>query len=79
MDDIKNEYLEVSEKEANYLIRGVIASSMVFIIPFIIIIVNGWWEPLGTAKDGLRWVATSAALVLLVYVALIFDKKYRKH
>ncbi|MFJ8244797.1 hypothetical protein ACIQ4Z_13730 [Peribacillus asahii] len=79
MDEIKNEYLEVSKKEANYLIRGVIGSSMVFVIPFIIIILNGWWEPLGTAQDGWRWMATSAVLIALVYVALLFDKKYRKH
>lgn len=79
MDEIKNEYLELSKKESNYLIRGVIASSMVFVIPFIIIIFNGWWEPLGTSNDGWRWVATSAVLILLVYLALIFDKLYRKH
>ncbi|MFE5429973.1 hypothetical protein [Peribacillus simplex] len=79
MDEIKNEYLKISEKEANYLIRGVIASSMVFVIPFIIIIINGWWEPLGTSQDGWRWVATSTVLIALVYIALIFDKKYRKH
>jgi hypothetical protein len=79
MDELKREYLELSKKDTRYLSLGVIASSMVFVIPFIIIIANGWWEPLGQAHNGWRWVASSAILLLLIYIALIFDKKYRKH
>ncbi len=79
MDELKNEYLQVSERETSYLFLGVILSSMVFVIPFIIIIANGWWEPLGSAQAGWRWVITSAVLLCLIYVALVFDKKFRKH
>jgi hypothetical protein len=79
MDELKDEYLEVSKKETSYLFLGVILSSMVFVIPFIIIIANGWWDPLGTAQNGWRWVITSAVLLSLIYIALIFDKNFRKH
>ena len=79
MDDIKKEYIEVSKKESNYLFLGVLASSLVFIVPFIIIILNGWWKPLGTATDGWRWVGTSVVLLSLIYLSLLFDRIYRQH
>lgn len=79
MDDIIKEYIEVSKQENNYLFWGVLASSLVFIVPFIIIIVNGWWKPLGTSADGWRWVGTSLVLLSLIYLSLLFDRKYRQH
>jgi len=79
MDRIKNEYLKLSKKNINYMSMGIVLSSLVFVIPFIIIIINGWWEPLGSFKEGIRWVIVSSILLSLVYASLIFDRIYRKH
>ncbi|MFD1707882.1 hypothetical protein ACFSCZ_14240 [Siminovitchia sediminis] len=79
MDQLKDEYIQLTKNEHKYLALGVVLASMVFVIPFLIIIANGWWEPLGTVSDGWRWVVTSVILLSLIYISLIFDKVYRKH
>lgn len=79
MDKLKVEYLELTRKDNNYLSLGVVLSSLVFVIPFIMIIVNGWWEPLGSSELGWKWVVTSIVLLMLIYGSLIFDRFYRKH
>lgn len=79
MDELKSEYLELTKKDNSYLSIGVLLSSLVFVVPFIIIIINGWWEPLGSPELGWRWVIVSAILLLLVYGSLLFDRLYRKH
>lgn len=79
MEELKTEYLELTKKDNTYLSLGVVISSLVFVIPFIIIIVNGWWEPLGSAELGWKWVLTSIVLLSLIYGSLVFDKFYRKH
>lgn len=79
MKDIREEYLELSKKDNSYLSIGVLLSSLVFVIPFLIIIFNGWWEPLGSSELGWRWVVVSTILLLLVYGSLLFDRLYRKH
>jgi len=79
MNKIKTDYLKLSKKNINYMSMGIVLSSLVFVIPFIIIIINGWWEPLGSFKEGIRWVIVSSILLSLVYASLIFDRIYRKH
>jgi hypothetical protein len=79
VDDLKREYLEVSKAESHYLLLGIMVSSLVFVVPFIIIIASGWWEPLGSSSDGWRWAVISLILLSLIYIALAFDKKYRRH
>ncbi|GIN89441.1 hypothetical protein J6TS1_40170 [Siminovitchia terrae] len=79
MDQLKDEYIKITKSEHKYLAVGVILASMVFVVPFLIIITNGWWEPLGSASDGWKWVFTSIVLLSLIYVSLLFDKFYRKH
>lgn len=79
MEDLRDEYLEISKKETRHLFIGVTLSSMVFVVPFVIIILKGWWQPLGSSTDGWRWAITSAVLLGLIYLAMLFDKKYRQH
>ena len=73
------EYISSSRTENGLMILGVLGASMVFVIPFLIVMMNGWWGPLGGVKHAGGWITWSIVLICMVYVALIIDRVYRKH
>ncbi len=78
-EDLIEEYVKASKRENSLMILGVLAASMVFVVPFIVVMINGWWGPLGGVRHAGGWVTWSIVLMGLVYVALIIDRIYRKH
>jgi hypothetical protein len=76
---ILKEYLKNSKGQPNQLAKGLIFGSLVFIIPMILIVANGWWAPFGDdAAVGARWFVVAVIAMLLVYVSIIIDKLTRK-
>ncbi|MDR3295367.1 MAG: hypothetical protein LBT26_06025 [Clostridiales Family XIII bacterium] len=72
------EYLAVSKKQQGQLSLGIVLASLVFIIPMLIIILNGWWGPFGgDSAVGMRWFLVACAAMVLAYISLIVDKFYR--
>ncbi|MDR0884904.1 MAG: hypothetical protein LBN22_00825 [Clostridiales Family XIII bacterium] len=72
------EYLAISKRQQGQLALGLILGSFVFIIPMIIIVANGWWQPFGNDSAlGIRWFVVASAAMVLAYIAIIIDKFMR--
>jgi hypothetical protein len=73
------EYLSVTKRFQNQMITSLMLATLVFIVPMILIAINGWWQPFGgDIGVGVRWFVVAAVMMVLAYVVMLIDKVYRK-
>jgi hypothetical protein len=69
------------DKHENVLVFSVACTSLVFLIPLIIIVIGGMWEPFdGDSSAGIRWAIVSFIALLVCNAGMVAGKLYRgKH